>query len=143
MLWSLPLGLRREEGIGKSLSGWRGAIPGTMVVWRRFPLCKEEIAAARGGERSEVGTLLRICRGVGFGLWVGNIDDSLRGVSTAVLDGRYVGLEDESTARNFFCGGCVGERGDEDEEGPLDRFRFNNLLEGIKSLIEDPEIVGK
>lgn len=129
--------------MGKSPSGRRGVILGTTVVWRRFRLCKEEIAAVRGGERPEVGTLLRICRGVGLGLWVGNIDDSLRGVSTAVLDNRCVGLENESTARIFFCGGWVGERGDKDEEGPLDRFRFKKLLEGIKSLIEDPGIVEK
>jgi hypothetical protein len=76
---------------------------------------------------------------------MGIIDDSLRGASTAVLDNRYVGLENESTTRIFFCGGCVGERGDEDEEGPLDRFRFKILLEGIKSLFEfeDTGIVGK
>jgi hypothetical protein len=142
MLGSLRLDLRREEGIGKSPSGRRGVIIGTMVVWRRFPPC-EEIEVARGGERLEVGMPLRISGGVGFKLWVGNVDDSLRGVSTAVLDNRYVGLGDESTARIFFCGGCVSERGDEDEEGPLDRFRFKNLLEGIKSLIEDPGIVEK
>ena len=72
--------------MGKSPNGRRGVILGPMVVWRRFALCKEEIAAARGGEMSEVGTLSRICKGVGFGLWLGIITDVLRGVSTAVLD---------------------------------------------------------
>lgn len=135
---SLPLDLRREGGMGKSPSGRRGVL---LVVWRRFPLRKEEIAAGRGGEVLEVDTLFRICRGVVFGLWVGIIDDSWRGVSTAVLDNTRVGLEVESSARVFFCGGWVGERGDEDEEGPLDRFRFKNMLEGIKFLIEELEIV--
>lgn len=83
------------------------------------------------------GMLFRVLRGVFFESCVGIIDDSLRGISTAVLDNRCVGLENKSAARIFFCGGCVG---DEDEEGPLDSFRFKFLLEGITSLTEDPGV---
>lgn len=71
-----------------------------------------------------------------MGLREGTSEGFLRGVSTP-LSG--VEFEIESPVRIFFCGGSlVVEKGDDEEEGLLDRFRFENLLGERRSLVEDP-----